>query len=97
MSVKTDLTITVNHVLGALVLVGGIYAVYRVKKGALAGLNKINPANHENIVNQAVESVVGEDNIATGADYVFGLVDLINPFNESDAHAERVFGLGEGE
>lgn len=53
----------------------------------------VNPANPNNLVNQAVTKVVGEKNVATAADKVFGLMDLMNPFNESDAYAKIIWGL----
>lgn len=53
----------------------------------------LNPADSENVVNKAVTDAVGEDRIATAADYIFGYYDLINPFNESDAHAHSVYGI----
>lgn len=56
-------------------------------------VNAINPANPDNVVNTAVEDTFGEENVATFFDYVFGGVDLINPFNKSDTYAKQVWGL----
>lgn len=53
----------------------------------------VNPANPNNLVNKAVTKVVGEENVATAADKVFGLMDLLNPFNESDAYAKIIWGI----
>ncbi len=53
--------------------------------------NRFNPASHDNYIYQAVEG----ETLNTVGDYVFGAVDLINPFNESDEHALRVYGLAD--
>ncbi len=53
----------------------------------------VNPANPNNLVNQAVTRTVGEDNLAAGADYFFAGIDLINPFNKSDDYAKKVWGI----
>ena len=92
--IKTNLTVTTNHVLVAVAagLIG--YGVYRSAKKARELVTvKLNPASSENVVNQVVTSVVGEKNLSTVADYYFGAWDLINPFNESDAYARQVYGL----
>jgi hypothetical protein len=72
--------------LGVLVLG---YAYY--KRGQI--IAAINPANPDNIVNTAVLSALGEDTYAEVGDYVFGAIDLLNPFNDSDAYARQVYGL----
>ncbi len=53
-------------------------------------INKVNPASRENFIYQ---SVAGEDGTIRELDYVFAGLDLINPFNESDAYAEQLYGL----
>lgn len=53
----------------------------------------VNPANPNNLINQAVTGVAGEKNMATAADYFFGGIDLLNPFNESDEYAKKVWGI----
>lgn len=53
----------------------------------------VNPANPNNLVNQAVTGAVGEKNMAKAGDYFFGAIDLINPFNESDEYAKKVWGI----
>lgn len=58
-------------------------------------ISAINPADSNNLVNRGVTAVVGEENIASAADYVFGAIDLLNPWNESDTYARQVYGLGE--
>lgn len=95
--IKTDFTITTNHVLGALAIVSAGYVVYRLQKGVRENINKVNPASSENIINQAAEHVIGEENLATAADYFFGAIDLINPWNDSDEYARSVYGLGGNE
>lgn len=93
--IKTNFTIRTNHIVGAAVVVGGLFTVWRIQKKISENINLVNPASSENIVNQGVVSVVGQSNIDSVSDVVFGAIDLINPFNESDVHARRVFGLGE--
>lgn len=51
--------------------------------------NRFNPASRDNFIYQSVEG----DTLDTIGDYVFGGIDLVNPFNESDIHAETVYGL----
>lgn len=53
----------------------------------------VSPANPNNLINQAVTGVVGEKNMSTAADYFFGGIDLLNPFNESDEYAKKVWGI----
>lgn len=65
---------------------------------AAAGVTKeatpyVNPANPNNLINQAVTGVVGEGNMSTAGDYFFGAIDLLNPFNESDEYAKKVWGI----
>ena len=94
--IKTDLKIETNHVLNALAIGIIAFAAYKIKKFAENNINKINPASRENVVFQGVERAVGADNVSSVADRVFGAVDLINPFNESDDHARQVWGLDRG-
>jgi hypothetical protein len=60
-----------------------------VKKAA----EKVNPASQNNVVNQGVEKLLGSSNVSKGADYFFGAIDLLNPWNESDEYAQKVYGL----
>lgn len=71
---------------------GGLLAYYLYKQDFL---NKINPASSENVVYQGLNKVVGEENVASGADYFFGAIDLINPFADSTRkeYAKQVYGL----
>lgn len=55
----------------------------------------LNPASDKNLINQGAIKVVGQENLSTAADYIFGLFDLINPFNESDAYARKVYNVDE--
>lgn len=64
-----------------------------VVDGAKAVGPYVNPSNPNNLINQAATKVVGEKNMATAADKVFGLMDLLNPFNESDAYAKIIWGV----
>jgi hypothetical protein len=74
-------------------LPGFNFGLMALVDGASAVAPYVNPANPNNLVNQAVTGVVGEENVATAADKVFGLMDLLNPFNESDAYAKIIWGL----
>lgn len=80
---------------GVMVAAGAAVAV-----GTLVWLNradllaKVNPASQENVVWQSVNEAAGADNVATVADYVFGAVDLMSPWNESDYYATQVYGGG---
>ncbi len=58
-------------------------------------LNKINPASHDNVVYTTVSdnSIQGGHNGYSYDDHLFAFFDLINPANESDAYAEKVWGL----
>jgi hypothetical protein len=76
-------------VLTGVALVGGYY-LYKKRNAIIAG---INPADSRNIVNQAVVGVVGQEKINAVGDKIFAAIDLINPFNESDAYARMVYGL----
>ena len=80
---------------GAMVLafMAAGFALYVYSKRK-AVVKAINPADPENFVNRSVADVVGEENVANAADYVFGAIDLINPFNESDTYAKQVYGFG---
>lgn len=53
----------------------------------------VNPANPNNLINQAVTGAVGDKNMAAAGDYFFGAIDLLNPFNESDEYAQKVWGI----
>lgn len=53
----------------------------------------INPASKNNLVNKTVGKVVGDERLSSSADRIFGALDLLNPFNESDAYARQVWGL----
>lgn len=60
-----------------------------VKKAA----EKVNPASQNNVVNQGFEKLVGAENVSKGSDYFFGAIDLLNPWNESDEYARKIYGL----
>ena len=79
------------------VMVGTAGYVY-FKRSAIAEaagevVDAVNPASDKNLVFKGVNKLVGEQNVQSAADYIFGGIDLINPFNRSDAHARTVFGL----
>lgn len=94
--IKTDLKIETNHVIGFAVLAVAGYGIYKFKNFIAENKNALNPASGENVVYKSVESAVGQDAVLNTADYIFGAIDLINPFNESDTHAKMVYGIGEG-
>jgi hypothetical protein len=83
-----------ENVAGVLVLAAlGVAGVWYLKGRVGAAANAVNPLNRENVFHKGVESVVGAENLSNASDYVFGAVDLINPFNESDDYAKKVYGL----
>lgn len=41
---------------------GGLYLAWSAKKGVAAAANAINPANGNNIINQAANAITGHDN-----------------------------------
>lgn len=70
---------------GLFLLVAGSAALFYMNRGKL--LNKINPNSHENIIYQSVEG----ETLTTISDHAFAAIDLMNPWNESDAYAEQVW------
>lgn len=71
----------------------GFAPVATAAKGAIKAAPYVNPANPNNLINQAVTGVVGEKNMSAAGDYFFGAIDLLNPFNESDEYAKKVWGI----
>ena len=80
-------SVRIDGLLVAVVGAGVLLAVIAAQR------QRFNPANPNNVVNQALIGAVGEEAVASGGDYFFAAVDLINPFNESDDYALQVFGL----
>ncbi len=66
-------------------IAGGVY-VYAQRNKII---NSINPASRENVIFQAVDGPAFRD----GADTFFSVIDILNPFNESDDFARRNLGL----
>lgn len=83
---------------GAVLAVAGLVAaagaVWWVKKNSAAIVDAVNPASSNNLVYKGTQALVGEQNLDTAGDYFFGAIDLINPWNESDAYAKQVYGIG---
>ena len=77
-----------------LVIIGIGAAIYIYNKKE-AIVSAINPADPQNVINQAVTKAVGQENIATAADYGFGAFDLLNPFasQERKNYAKLVYGI----
>ena len=75
-------------VVAALLVGAGIYA-YSQKEKLKAAADKVNPASDQNFVYQAVKG----DTLTAVGDKYFAYLDLINPFNESDDYAKKVWGL----
>ncbi len=82
---------------GLAVLGIGALWVYSKRENIAAAVDKLNPASDQNVIYQSdlVQNTVGHelDNGYTVADHYFAYVDLINPWNESDAFAREVWGL----
>lgn len=64
-----------------------LYGQYRQAKHLVT--TKLNPGSDQNVVYQAVKG----DRLDSLADRIFGAIDLVNPFNKSDAYARQVYGL----
>lgn len=74
-------------------LPGAGSGIKMVWDGAKSAAPYVNPANPNNVVNTAVTKVVGEKNMATVGDRIFGAIDLINPWNDDDTYAKIIWGL----
>ena len=94
MKLPVSLKIDGTFVLAVGALVGG-YLLYS-SRGKI--IDAINPASQDNVVYKGVNAAVGEENVATGADYLFGAIDLINPFADParKAYAKQVY-FGDGD
>lgn len=83
-----------DNVAGILVLAAlGVAGIWYLKGKVGAVANSVNPLNNENVFYKGVNGIAGENKVASVSDKIFGAVDLINPFNESDAYAKQVYGL----
>lgn len=88
---------------GAVLAIAGVVAagigiyVLRNKVGAAASavVDAVNPASANNVVNKAVSAVAiqGGHNGYSYDDHLFAAIDLINPWNDSDNYARKVWGL----
>lgn len=90
MSLLTD-----RQAIGAVVLVaGGLWYLSR-KAGSV--VNAVNPLNNDNIFIEGVESLAGEENVATFGDYLFGGIALVNPWADetSKNYARDVYGVSD--
>lgn len=61
--------------------------------------NLLNPFSRDNVINQTAEkhAIKGEINGESLDTHLFAAFDLLNPFNEDDTFAEKVFGIGDQE
>ena len=66
---------------GVVAVLGALY----VKRKAGQAAEALNPVNPDNIINQQVVAVVGQDRLTTLGDLVFGGAELLNPFDTDDA------------
>lgn len=78
---------------------GVIYVGYRIYKAAPTSdqiAAALNPASPDNLVYKGTNSVLGEENVGTAADYFFGGIDLLNPWadDERKRYAKQVYGIG---
>lgn len=78
-----------------LVVVGAAGGLWLYSKRHL--LNKINPFHQDNVVNQTAEkyAIRGERNGYSWDTHLFAGIDILNPWNEDDTYAEKVWGIGE--
>lgn len=91
----TNINVGAGAVLGVAAVVAVIGAAWYLKKNAGAIVDSVNPASQNNLAWKGVNAAAGESRVASASDYIFGGIDLINPWNESDVYAKTVYGLGE--
>lgn len=91
MATATAVRVQVDGVMVAAVaaVVVGLY-LYS-KRAALA--DAINPTSPDNVAYKGVKAAVGDQRFFSLTDYYGATLDLLNPFNKSDAYAKQVFGL----
>ena len=78
-----------NEQFVAVAVVGGVagFLLWRKVKKAL------NPVSQDNVFNQAYENATGNSRFF---DYIYGGIELANPFDEDnagDAYARKLYGL----
>lgn len=85
--------ISAGGVVAVVGVVAAIGAFFYLKNKGAAAVNAINPLNNDNVINKAANDFVGEVNLSRYFDRTYATIDLLNPFNESDAYAKQVFGI----
>lgn len=78
------MAILTNKQFLAVGVVGVLGALY-LKRKAEQVVKALNPVNPDNIINQQVIAIAGQDRINAVADLVFGGAELLNPFDTDDA------------
>ena len=82
-----------------LAAVGGVlyvgYRIYRAAPTSEQMAAAINPASPENLIYKGTNSLLGEDTVGTASDYIFGGIDLLNPWADPERkrYAKQVYGI----
>jgi UDP-glucose 6-dehydrogenase len=94
-------SLTGGGVVGLAAVAGVAYLGYKVVKSKDAVIQAVNPMSDQNLAYKgasAASRALGISGTHSGYsydDHIFAAVDLINPFNDSDSYAEKVWGLGD--
>lgn len=85
-----------NGQLAAGVALVGV-AVWLLRRRAGELISAVSPLNNENIFIEGLETVAGEDAVATIGDYLFGGIALLNPWADdtSKNYARDVYGVSD--
>lgn len=90
---SVNINLTSGFVFAVVGVVGVSYFFYRGKKATASIAESLNPTHRNNIVNKSAQNIFGKERLQNGFDKVFAVVDIVNPFNKSDAYAREVLGL----
>lgn len=89
---KTTLRIDGTMIL--IVSVAGLGLFLYAKRNAIKqAAQKVNPASDQNYIYDGIGGNDPDSDFVASSDRFFGAIDLINPFNDDDTYARRVWGL----
>lgn len=71
------------------------YRAYRALPTSEQVADAFNPASRDNLIHKGATSIMGESAIQSAGDYVFGALDLLNPWAEPARreYAKKVYGI----